>query len=70
VFPPFLNLNITCISTMATKFEGWTAHGTDSIKGNLKWEEYKVKDFQDDDVERAYRSFAFAALRATCWEDD
>ena len=55
---------------MATKFEGWTAHGTDSIKGNLKWEEYKVKDFQDDDVERAYRSFAFAALRATCWEDD
>lgn len=37
---------------MADKFEGWTVVGEDSVKGNLKWQEYQVKDFQEDDVER------------------
>jgi alcohol dehydrogenase (NADP+) len=33
------------------KFEGWVAHDKSAVDGNLVWEEYKVKEWKETDVE-------------------
>ncbi|KAI9634512.1 chaperonin 10-like protein [Dioszegia hungarica] len=33
------------------KFEGWAAMDSNAIKGEMKWTEYRPKEFFDDDVE-------------------
>lgn len=31
------------------KFTGWVAHDKDAINGNMKWEEFKPKTWEEDD---------------------
>ncbi|KAF2150024.1 zinc-binding alcohol dehydrogenase [Myriangium duriaei CBS 260.36] len=33
------------------KFEGWVGHDKDCVKGNMKWEEFKPKQWEEDNVD-------------------
>ncbi|UZJ52959.1 hypothetical protein CBS101457_002279 [Exobasidium rhododendri] len=37
--------------TTQEAFQGWVAHDKSAVDGKLVWEEYKVKEFKEDDVE-------------------
>lgn len=36
---------------MSDKFVGWVAHDKNSVKGEMRWEEYPVKEFKETDIE-------------------
>ena len=46
------------------KFEGWVAKNKDSVKGQLVWEEYTPKPFEETDVDIQVRCLLLCVL----WE--
>ncbi|RMZ03523.1 hypothetical protein D0860_06768 [Hortaea werneckii] len=41
-----------------SKFQGWVGHDADSVKGRMSWGEFKVKPFEDDDIDVSGASLA------------
>ena len=39
------------MSTAPYKFQGWMGLDKDSVKGNMKWQEYEPKTWTEDDVD-------------------